>query len=70
MSEFVPGLKLSRLFYREAVEPIIKPHFPYLKYAAARLGQGSEVMGYAYAMSRDHDKDAEHVFYRWQTIFK
>lgn len=55
MPEFIPGLKLSELFYREAVEPIFKQKFPSWKHAAARLGYGSEVLGYDDAMSRDHD---------------
>ncbi len=55
MPEFIPGLKLSELFYWEAVEPILKQKFPSLKHAAARLGYGSEVLGYDDAMSRDHD---------------
>jgi hypothetical protein len=55
MPELIPGLELSRAFYREAVEPIIKTHVPCLQYAAARLGHGSEVLGLDDAMSRDHD---------------
>ena len=46
---------MSRLFFRETVEPIITTHFPCLQYAAARLGRGSEVLGLDDEMSRDHD---------------
>jgi hypothetical protein len=55
MPEFIPGLQLSELFYKEAVGPILRASFPHLGYAAARLGYGSEVLGYDDAMSRDHD---------------
>jgi len=55
MPEFIPGLLLSELFYREDVEPILRTSFPQLIYAAARLGRGSEVLGFDDDMSRDHD---------------
>jgi len=55
MPEFIPGLQLSELFYKEAVEPILHAKFPGLVYAAARLGHGSEVLGFDDDMSRDHD---------------
>lgn len=55
MPKFIQGLELSGLFYREAVAPIITAKFPQLKYAAARLGHGSEVLGFDDEMSRDHD---------------
>ena len=35
MSNFIPGLELSKLFYIEAVKPIIEAKFPSLDYAAA-----------------------------------
>src|SRR5678816_4493207 len=34
MPRFIPGLKLSSLFYREAVKPIIDNAFPRLRYSA------------------------------------
>jgi hypothetical protein len=55
MPEFIPGLQLSELFYKEIVEPILHTKFPGLEYAAARLGYGSEVLGFDDEMSRDHD---------------
>jgi hypothetical protein len=51
---FMPGLTLSERFYRTAVEPILRERFPALRYAAARLGRGSDVMGFDTAQSRDH----------------
>ncbi|NTU82134.1 MAG: DUF4037 domain-containing protein [Chloroflexales bacterium] len=52
---FVPGLELCRRFYLEAVRPILAAHFPRLPYAAARIGPGSEVLGFDTPMSMDHD---------------
>lgn len=54
MPEFIPGLELSRAFFAEAVEPILGAQFPTVRYAAAMLGSGSEVLGFDTAMSSDH----------------
>ena len=54
MPEFIPGLKLSELFYRKAVKPILDEHFRGLKYSAALLGFGSDVLGYDTPISTDH----------------
>jgi hypothetical protein len=54
MAEFISGLKLSELFYQEAVKPILEKHFPELQYAAGLVGSGSEVLGFDTPMSRDH----------------
>ncbi|MEY9929916.1 hypothetical protein ABH926_004556 [Catenulispora sp. GP43] len=53
--EFVPGLELSRRFHLEAVLPILDAELPGLPHAAARLGSGSEVLGFDTARSADHD---------------
>jgi len=55
MSAFIPGLELSRRFYLEAVLPILDKEFPGLPHAAARLGSGSEVLGFDTARSADHE---------------
>jgi hypothetical protein len=55
MSTFLPGLELSRLFYEEAVKPILDTDFPDLLYSAALIGDGSEVLGFDTEMSSDHD---------------
>ncbi len=55
MSNFIPGLELSGLFYREAVKPIFDEDFPNLHYSAALIGGGSEVLGFDTEMSTDHD---------------
>ena len=52
--DFLPGLDLSEAFYEEAVKPIIDKHFPELAYSAARIGHGSDVLGYDTAQSMDH----------------
>ncbi|MFC7533078.1 DUF4037 domain-containing protein [Actinoplanes sp. GCM10030250] len=48
---FLPGTDLARLFYTEAVRPLLgdRPHI------AARIGPGSDVLGYDTARSTDHD---------------
>jgi hypothetical protein len=48
-------LDLSEAFYKEAVKPVIDKHFPNLVYSAARIGHGSDVLGYDTAQSMDHD---------------
>jgi len=55
MSNFIPGLELSRLFYLEAVKPILDANFPKSRYSAALIGDGSEVLGFDTEMSSDHD---------------
>lgn len=55
MPTFVPGLELSQRFFREADRPVLDARFPHLHYAAARLGPGSDVLGFDTAMSADHD---------------
>jgi hypothetical protein len=52
---FIPGLELSRLFYSEAVLPLLDGAFPGLVYSAVRLGTGSEVLGFDTARSADHE---------------
>jgi hypothetical protein len=52
---FAGGLRLSQLFYEEAVKPILTATCPSLAYAAALIGGGSEVLGYDTPLSADHD---------------
>ncbi len=54
MPAFIPGLELSHTFFAEVVKPLLTERFPSLRYAAALLGSGSEVLGFDTAMSRDH----------------
>uniref|UniRef100_A0A7C4PM21 DUF4037 domain-containing protein n=1 Tax=Anaerolinea thermolimosa TaxID=229919 RepID=A0A7C4PM21_9CHLR len=52
--EFIPGLKLSRLYYEEAVGPLMARSFPGLPHTAALIGFGSDVIGFDDERSRDH----------------
>lgn len=52
---FVKGLDLCQAFFVEAVRPLLTHHFPNLRYAAGRLGGGSDVLGFDTPQSRDHD---------------
>lgn len=54
MPKFIPGLRLCRLFYQKEIRPILEKEFPRLRYSAALIGWGSEVLGFDTAMSRDH----------------
>jgi Domain of unknown function (DUF4037) len=54
MPQFMPGLKLSEAFYREAVRPILDAQFPGLPHSAALVGWGSDVLGFDDAQSMDH----------------
>ncbi|MGW7362323.1 DUF4037 domain-containing protein [Streptomyces sp. NPDC054841] len=52
---FIPGLELSRRFYLEAVRPLLDEAAPGVVHSAARLGSGSEVLGFDTARSADHE---------------
>ncbi len=54
MPPFIPGLDLSELFFAEAVKPILDRRFPDLRYSAALIGPGSEILGFDTPLSRDH----------------
>ncbi len=54
MADFIKGVELSGLFFAEAVKPVLDADFPRLRYSAARLGTGSEVLGFDDEMSADH----------------
>ncbi|WP_436533695.1 DUF4037 domain-containing protein [Actinoplanes sp. HUAS TT8] len=51
MPDFRPGVELARRFYLEAVRPLLgdRPH------SAARIGPGSDVLGFDTERSIDHD---------------
>ena len=51
----LPGAEVARGFYADVVGPLLSRALPELRYAAARLGSGSDVLGLDDAMSRDHD---------------
>ncbi len=49
------GADLARGFHHDVVGPLLQRELPTLRYAAGRLGSGSDVLGLDDAMSRDHD---------------
>jgi hypothetical protein len=49
------GAGLSRRFFAGLVAPLLREAAPGLRYAAARLGSGSDVLGLDDETSRDHD---------------
>jgi Domain of unknown function (DUF4037) len=52
---FIPGVELARLYYAEAVGPLLRTEFPHLRYTAALIGAGSDVLGFDSLRSTDHD---------------
>ncbi len=52
---FVGGLELSRRFHAELVAPILAAALPGLRYSAARLDFGSDLLGFDTPRSTDHD---------------
>jgi hypothetical protein len=55
MEQFIRGVQLNEMFYREAVAPILAAAFPELRYSAALIGYGSDVLGYDSERSTDHE---------------
>jgi hypothetical protein len=52
--EFIPGIELSRRYWHEVVAPIIDGLLPGAPRAAARIGAGSDVIGFDTERSTDH----------------
>ena len=58
-TDFVSGIDLARMFYIEVVRPLIEGRF----HSAARLGSGSDVLGFDTPRSTDHGWGPQlHVF--------
>ncbi|WP_432824302.1 DUF4037 domain-containing protein [Dactylosporangium sp. CA-092794] len=55
MAAFRPGVEVCRALYTTAVRPLLDAHHPGLPHAAARIGPGSDVLGYDTPRSTDHD---------------
>jgi hypothetical protein len=51
----VSGGRLARQFHADVVEPLLARSMPMLRYAAGRLGSGSDVLGLDDEISGDHD---------------
>lgn len=49
------GIALAHDYFGAVVAPLLSERCPDVRYAAARVGSGSEVLGLDDAMSRDHD---------------
>lgn len=54
MSRFIKGLDLCESFFKEIAKPILDREFPTLKYSAALIGYGSDVIGLDTEVSMDH----------------
>jgi hypothetical protein len=54
MPDFIPGRRLTRAFYLDAVKPVLNANLPDLQFSAALIGSGSEVLGFDTEMSTDH----------------
>ena len=52
---FIKGVDLCERFYTEAVRPLLDDQFRELRHSAARIGRGSDVLGFDTEQSRDHD---------------
>ena len=59
------GAELARGFFASVVEPLLSRAVPGLRYAAARLGSGSDVLGLDDEMSRDHDWGCRLTLLAW-----
>jgi hypothetical protein len=51
----VNGIEVARGLFVGLVRPILAQHLPGLRYAAGRIGSGSDVLGLDDEVSRDHD---------------
>jgi len=54
LPDFISGMDLCKIFYHEAVRPILDKYFPQVIHSAARLDYGSDVLGFDTPQSRDH----------------
>lgn len=66
MPKFIPGLELARLYYEQAVRPILQSDYPGLTHSAGMIGPGSEVLGFDTEMSTDHNWGARVTIYLTQ----
>jgi Domain of unknown function (DUF4037) len=52
---FLPGTELARRYYAEIVRPLFDHHAPEFVHSAARIGSGSDVLGFDSPRSTDHN---------------
>jgi hypothetical protein len=69
MPDFIAGLRLGKLFYLEAVEPILNASFPGLQVSAALIGSGSEILGFDTEMSADHHRGPRVMLF-WRRLYE
>ena len=55
VSQASSGIALARAYFADLIAPLLRERLPDVRYAAARVGAGSEVLGLDDATSRDHD---------------
>jgi hypothetical protein len=70
MTDFMNGLAFNELFYKEFVAPLLQTHLPDLKYSAALLGWGSDVLGYDDLQSTDHNWGARFQLFLTERDFE
>ena len=54
MNNYIKGLDLCESFFYEFTLPIIKQHYPNLKFSAGVITAGSQILGYDDIISTDH----------------
>jgi hypothetical protein len=52
---FVKGLELNEHFYHDVVSALLQSRYPKLRYSAALIGYGSDVLGFDTPVSTDHN---------------
>jgi len=55
LEKYIKGLDLCEAFFNEFTLPIIKQHYPDLKFSAGVITAGSQILGYDDIVSTDHD---------------
>lgn len=67
--KFIPGLELNRRYFNEVLQPLLHTFDPELRYSAALIGYGSDVLGYDTATSMDHNWGPRgQIFLRGQDV--
>ncbi len=54
MPTFIHGMRLSELFHRDVVAPLLRRRFRRMRYSAGFVGGGSEILGFDDRESTDH----------------
>ena len=70
MTDFINGLVFNELFYKEFVAPLLQTYLPGLRYSAALIGWGSDVLGYDDLQSTDHNWGARFQLFLTEREFE